>query len=343
MARPKNPTPNYRRFHDAARCWVNGRWVQLGKWDSPESYVEHARILAELAATPAARFVSKSSPTVNQVLAAFWLHAEQHYRHPDGKPTNELPQYRQTFAVVRRLYGHTQAEKFGPLALKAVRQTMVDAGWCRLIVNQRVGRVRRAFKWAASEELIPVSVYQGLAAVAGLQSGRTKARDMEPIKPVSQERVDATLPHLQPAVRAMVQVQLLTGMRPGEVCQLRKCDINTNEPVWLFNPVQYKTRYRGKSRVVTIGPKAQAVLKPFLTDDAAAFLFSPRRTVAAFHAQRRIHRKNPCMPWVYREVVAPPESGGMRSTALATPKSITFGTGLSSYIVTSTFDGLMSR
>ena len=29
--------------------------------------------------------------------------------------------------------------------------------------------------------------------------------------------------------------------------------------------------------------------------------------------------------------------------ALATPKSITFGTGLSSYSATSTFDGLMSR
>ena len=29
--------------------------------------------------------------------------------------------------------------------------------------------------------------------------------------------------------------------------------------------------------------------------------------------------------------------------ALATPKSITFGTGRSSYIATSTFDGLMSR
>ena len=29
--------------------------------------------------------------------------------------------------------------------------------------------------------------------------------------------------------------------------------------------------------------------------------------------------------------------------ALATPKSITFGTGLSSYMATSTFDGLMSR
>jgi hypothetical protein len=31
------------------------------------------------------------------------------------------------------------------------------------------------------------------------------------------------------------------------------------------------------------------------------------------------------------------------STAFATPKSITFGTGLSSYIVTRTLDGLMSR
>ena len=47
--------------------------------------------------------------------------------------------------------------------------------------------------------------------------------------------------------RAMVEVQLLTGMRPGEVCQLRPCDIDTAGPVWVFRPRQHKTRHRGEA------------------------------------------------------------------------------------------------
>ena len=33
--------------------------------------------------------------------------------------------------------------------------------WCRKLVNQRIGRIRRMFRWAASEELVVVSVYTG--------------------------------------------------------------------------------------------------------------------------------------------------------------------------------------
>ncbi len=53
---------------------------------------------------------------------------------------------------VRELYGTTPAKDFGPVALKAVRGTLVAAGFCRKLVNRRVGRVRRMFKWAVAEE-----------------------------------------------------------------------------------------------------------------------------------------------------------------------------------------------
>lgn len=57
--------------------------------------------------------------------------------------------------MLRQLYGFTRAAEFGPLALKTVRKAMADAGLSRGVCNARVNRVRRAFKWAASEELIP--------------------------------------------------------------------------------------------------------------------------------------------------------------------------------------------
>jgi hypothetical protein len=35
----------------------------------------------------------------------------------------------------------------------------------RVVVNQRIGRIGRVFKWATAEELVPVEVYQALATV----------------------------------------------------------------------------------------------------------------------------------------------------------------------------------
>src|SRR5207253_2913471 len=137
----------------------------------------------------------------NEVLLAFWRFAERHYRTPDGKPTSQLAEYRQTLRVVRELYGLAPAARFGPLSLKAVREAMVAAGLSRAEVNRRVGLARRVFKWAAGEELVPFEVFHRLTAVAGLQKGRTGARETEPVGPVDTASVQATLPFLSRHVR----------------------------------------------------------------------------------------------------------------------------------------------
>lgn len=301
MARRKQSVPSYllHKPTGQARVRINGTDVYLGRYDSPESRAEYARIIAELAVhptptepgTPGRRDVS-----VNELLLGFWGYAEAHYRRPDGTSTNELPQFRQTFRLVRELYGHTPAREFGPLALKAVRQQMVEAGWNRKLVNQRVGRVRRAFRWAVENELVPAAVLQALKAVAGLQAGRTSAREPDPVLPVADADVRATLPFLGPVVRGMVEVQLLTGMRPGEVCQLRPCDIDTAGEVWVFRPRQFKTRHRGKERAVAIGPRARAVLEHLAPGEPTAHYFDPRRTVAEFQAARAAGRRTPRYP-----------------------------------------------
>jgi hypothetical protein len=67
------------------------------------------------------------------------------------------------------------AKDFRPLALKAVRDRMVQNGWARRYINSCVGCVTRAFKWAAGQELIPTTVHHGLRTVDGLKKGRTTA------------------------------------------------------------------------------------------------------------------------------------------------------------------------
>lgn len=78
MARPKNSVPTY-RLHTpsgSARCWVNGAWVTLGKYNSPESRAEYARILAELAVAPVPTAVGPGCVrvkdiTLNELLLGF--------------------------------------------------------------------------------------------------------------------------------------------------------------------------------------------------------------------------------------------------------------------------------
>jgi hypothetical protein len=70
------------------------------------------------------------------------------------------------FAVrpLRKLYGTTPACEFGPLALKAVREEMIQADICRNEINKRMGRFKRMFAWGVENELIPALVHHGLQA-----------------------------------------------------------------------------------------------------------------------------------------------------------------------------------
>ncbi|HXD85607.1 MAG TPA: tyrosine-type recombinase/integrase [Urbifossiella sp.] len=197
---------------------------------------------------------------------AFREWAKQHYRMPDGRETSEVREYELVIRHTRELYGETLAAEFGPLNFKAVRQKMILAGWSRGVINQRMGRLERIFKWAVAEQMIPAEVHYALAAVPGLKKGRTEARETDPVKPVDPSTVDSTIPSLNRHVRAMVELQRVTGMRPGEVCRLRLADVDRSAEPWVYRLVQHKTLHHGKDRAVMIGPKGRKVIEQFIAD-----------------------------------------------------------------------------
>jgi integrase len=113
------------------------------------------------------------------------------------------------------------------------------------------------------------------------------------VLPVADDVVNNTLPHLNPTLRAMVEVQRLTGARPGEICRMCPSDIDEDEAVWLYRPATHKTAHLGRNRVIAIGPRAQAILERFRPLDPNAVFFSPRRAVEAYHAGRSENRVTP--------------------------------------------------
>jgi integrase len=305
VSRPRQSIPSYLEHKQSGKAravWTdqtgNRQFRMLpGLFESQESRTTFARLQLELAAVPY-RSPGRATDvvTVNEVLVAFLEWADGHYRRADGSTTDEIDEYKRVARYVRELYGLTPAKDFGPLALKAIRQKFIEKGWCRKFVNKRTERVRRVFKFAVSEELVPPSVYQGLATVSGLKLGRTVARETEPIEPVDDAVVDATLPHLRRHVRGLVELQRLTGCRPGEACSLQRRDIDMGGTIWLYRPRQHKGAHRGKPRTISIGPKAQALLREFFTPDMDEYLFSPARSLTERSAERSANRKTPIYP-----------------------------------------------
>jgi len=283
--------------------------VLLGKYGTAESRAEYARVIAEWEANGRRLPESTSKPadiTINELAVAYLQHAEQHYRYPDGTSTNEFDDTKYSVRPLRQLYGHTLARDFGPLALKAIRELMVKGyehpnygpqeALSRGVVNQRIGRVRRMFRWGVENEMGPPSVLHGLQAVKGLSKGRSAARETEPVKPVPEAFVYAVLPHLRPRVRAMVRLQRLTGMRPGEVVVMRACDLDMTGRVWMYRPAKHKTAWRGHKRVIAIGPKAQEIIREFLKPNVEAYRFAQRDAVGSLRQEQRARRKSKVQP-----------------------------------------------
>ncbi len=306
MPRPRNLIPTYTLHKQSGRgrlIWTDTAGVRHekllpGAYGSEESLAAKARLELELATSPTRSPANSNDITVAEVMAAYLAHAARYYVDAEGKPTKELENMKTAIKPVRELYAGTLAAEFGPRALAAVRQHMVWLGWCRSLVNHQIDRIRRAMKWAASEELIPVTTYQALRTLAGLRRGRTDARESEPVKPVADEVVKATLPQLSHHVRVIVELMMHTGMRPSEVCAMTLDQIDRGE-VWKYRPAKHKTAHHGKERVIPFGPNARAVLAAFLADrvlEPNEPIFSPRRAREEHFARLRENRKSKVQP-----------------------------------------------
>ncbi len=294
MPRPKSQ-PAYRR-HKARYCavvTVDGKNHYLGPWQSPESHEKYATLIAEwrrnngtLPATPTAAPGDDHAPlTVGELILAYFQFAQGHYVK-NGRPTSEQGCLKQALRPVRKLYGSTPAAEFGPRALKNVREAMIAAGRARTSINKDVHRIRRMLRWAVGEELLPAAAHERLRCVAALAKGKSAARETDRVLPVAEEDVRSTLPHLPPPVAAMAELQLLTGARPQEVIHLRPGDITAGDGVWYYAPSVHKTQHLGRDKCVVLGPRAMAVLQPFLDRDPLAYCFSPAESVAWQRARR---------------------------------------------------------
>jgi integrase len=292
--------PSLRRHKpsDRAVVTIDGHDLYCGPWKSPEAKAEYDRIVSEWLANGRSLRRSGNScsdMTVTELIARYWRFAREHYQH-DGKPTAEIGKIRDALKPVERLYGETLAAEFGPVAFKTVRAEFVKADLWRTTIGYHLGKIRRFIKWAVENELLPGDAYHRLQAVAPLRAGRDGVREPRKITPVLDEHVDAILSYLPSPVRAMVELQRLTGMRPGEVVIMTMGQIDRNAELWVYRPLRHKTARIGRDREILLGARAQGVLKPWLRADPDAPLFSPIEFLEARNSERRKNRRTPMTP-----------------------------------------------
>ncbi|MES2342344.1 MAG: tyrosine-type recombinase/integrase [Pseudomonadota bacterium] len=316
MPRPRRWPPTIHTHHsgyDFIRIHEQGRVreIRLGPTGSPEARAAYARVLAELeggGATKAQQSATKRNNSLTLTvadLAARWLdHALRHYRNDRQEYVNHLAALR----PLLRLYAGLPGAEFGPRCLRVVLLAMASgswltpeerarsrrpSGWCRRVCNRNLVRLRTMFRWLEAEELVAGGTSARLATVRGLARG--EATDRAAVQPAPEADVARALPEMGLAVRALVELQLLTAARPSELLGLRPCDLIREGRldlggglaldaggVWFHLPGEHKTAHHGRRRVLLFGPRAQAVLAPFLHGRPADRpLFSPRETAAA--------------------------------------------------------------
>ncbi len=282
MSAFKPPTLQHHRASGKARVRIGGVDFYCGEHGTEAAEVEYKRLVAEwmlTGRTPTRKSErSSTSVSINELMLGFLRHAQQHYVK-NGKMTAEVDCFKSAMKPLRELYGTLPVDGFGPLALKTVRERYVSKGWSRTYVNKSVSRVRLMFRWGVENELVDAHTLAGLQAVAGLKAGRTEAPDHPKRMPVPQGDIDAVRSVVRQRTRDLIDLQLMTAARSGELVMLTTEMIDRSGDVWRAKLIDHKMSHAGTTRTLYFGPQAQLILTRYLNPkEPDGRLFPIRRT-----------------------------------------------------------------
>ncbi len=294
MPRRKNAVPSYLHHKQSgqARCRINGKDFLLGPYGSDESKQAYRQLLDRWtnASSPATFGVTVNTIVMDELIVAWDEHAKLFYGTGKG---SEQPRYRPLYRAVRSLYKHLPTDEFGPKEFKAVRMKLIRKGDSLDYINKQMQRLKRMFKWAGEEELVKGETVYRLDTVRRLTEGDYGVEACDDIEPIAVDVVERTIKILPEVVADMVQIQTLTGARPGEVCRLTPGMFDRSGDVWVAKLQKHKTSKKRKRRFIFFGPQAQSIVRPYLLRSSSSPLFSPKESEAKRRAKLTAQRVTP--------------------------------------------------
>ncbi len=274
--------PKYRRHTTRDLGFVEhaGKRIYFcGPYGSHQSRGEYYEFLKSLGFR-----VHDSAPPIEgavtlSIMASRFVEWSTSY-YPAG-PKSRAVNLQSVLKLLARFTSDIPAVEFTPLRLKEFQAWLVaqtgknKRKLSRRYINDVCSDLRFVFKWAVSEELIPVATYQSLCTVPGLKYGRTEAKETAPRKPIPIETIEATIRALNPMVAAMVEFQRLTGARSQSLCAATPEQFDKSKNPWEWRPL-HKTRHLGHELVLFVGPKAQKIIAPLMKGrKSLEFIFRP--------------------------------------------------------------------
>lgn len=260
MARPKKWPPSLYSHptRKVDRVRINGRDYTLGATGSAESRREYLRLVqAAQSGTPAP---PKLAPFTVNDLAAWWA---EYAARAFGPASDEPRHGARVLEVACQAIGGCLAAEMSPKRLRTVQSLMLSK-WSRSNTNRQIVRLKTVIKRACDDEIIPPEVYQRIACVGAVRKGSPGAREGSKRAAATREALDRVIPEVPAEVGAMLELMWWTGARPGEVRILRTGDLERSNTPWIFRPESHKKAWRGNDRVIPLGPKAMAVLEPWI-------------------------------------------------------------------------------
>ena len=217
------------------------------------------------------RFVAGAAPTtVAESLDPFREWARIWYRRPDGTRSGEAAALMSAVRPFADLFGAAKLPGLNVSHLERYQTELVRRGLSRLSVNAYVHKMRRWCAWAGRAGHVDPSLSVAWSLVPTLRAGRTVAPDAGRGEAARPGDVEAVRRAIGSWWRRLIDLQLATGARPGELIAMRRDDVDVSNPkVWWYTAESHKTAHRGRERAIALGPRAIAILAPLMDGDGA--------------------------------------------------------------------------
>jgi integrase len=314
---------------DQACVKISGKRIYLGKWGSAEAERRYQEVVGKHLLFMASQPVAPPKPgraalaarpvdpaTISMVAhigEAYIAWAASYYRKGGRRTSEALIAERVITLLHRAGLARTPPLECGPRWLKAFQAWLAShpqQAWSRRTVNAYIRHIVAMFRFATEEELFEGAgeIHRALQAVRPVRRGRAIVPGVPAlpesidVQPVSREHVRRIRRHLPTPVRVMMDVQLLTGARPIEICWMRLCDLHATPVPGVFTynvpPLANKTEHAARPRIVYLGPRVMKLLRLVCPpmDDPSAFVFSPRRWMELLNQRKRESRTLPDWP-----------------------------------------------
>lgn len=263
VSRRPNPLPRY-VLHSSgrARIYFDKEFRYLpGPYGSPESWARFHELCEVVAATgklPPDDAKKQQPLTVQELGYRYLTYCVNYYGCTANR--NEAVNLKYAVESLTLLFGSRLADSITPSDLKAVRKALINKGHVRRSINKRAVQIVALYKWAVEEGLVPADVWHRLQAVKTIAPGREGAVDNEPVEPVPENVLAATLAELPADKQAAIRVQRLTGMRSGELLRMTPAQVDMTGQHWIYTLDTHKTRAHIGDTYILIPAPAAAIL-----------------------------------------------------------------------------------